>query len=91
MKNLFFYFRTLMVFSVLLISCDRNEDNPAPTPNTSGLVPKKIVEKDASGKVVNEITFTYDGNKMLQADNTAKIDGVASVKFTYTGDRITKY
>ena len=91
MKNLFFYFRTLMVLAVLFISCDRNEDNPVPTPNTSGLVPKKIVEKDASGKVVNEITFTYDGNKMLQADNTAKIDGVASVKFTYTGDRITKY
>ena len=27
MKNLFFYFRTLMVLAVLFISCDRNEDD----------------------------------------------------------------
>ena len=35
MKNLFFYFRTLMVLSVLFISCDRNEDDGTNTATSS--------------------------------------------------------
>ena len=43
MKNLFFYFRTLMVLAVLFISCDRNEDdgtNTAPS-STAGFTWKE--------------------------------------------------
>lgn len=35
MKNLFFYFRTLMVLAVLFISCDRNEDDGTNTATSS--------------------------------------------------------
>ena len=35
MKNLFFYFRTLMVLAVLFISCERNEDDGTNTATSS--------------------------------------------------------
>ena len=35
MKNLFFYFRTLVVLAVLFISCDRNKDDETNTATSS--------------------------------------------------------
>ena len=36
MKNLFFYFRTLMVLALLFISCDRKDDDGTNTATSSG-------------------------------------------------------
>ena len=84
----------LATFGVALLmttSCSRDDNGSGSNPTTNGMVPTKIVEKNASGTVINTFTFTYSGNKMIEASNTAKIDGVGTVKFTYTGDKITKY
>lgn len=85
------FLKAFAIFALFIANSCSNDDNNPNNPSVNGLIPKTIVEKNASGTVTNTFTFTYDGNKMIEASNTAKIDGVASVKFTYNGDKVTKY
>jgi len=92
MKNLFFYFRTLVVLAVLFISCDRNSDEETTTPApAAGVLPKTILEtfKSPSGTSNFTVSFSYDGNKIKEITSNPNPD-IGSAKFTYTGDNITK-
>ena len=84
MKNLIL---TLFIASLALTSC--TPDDPATPPAVmGGVVPTKIVSSYSGGQVSTS-TFTYSGNKILE-ENIMPATDVSRIKYTYTGDLITK-
>ncbi|WP_313031427.1 hypothetical protein [Soonwooa sp.] len=71
MKNLFFYFRTLIVLAVLFISCDRNEDDGTntATSSTAGFTWK---EDSETGPEQKSSSAYFQGSSIfaLNASNT---------------------
>ncbi len=72
----------LLCISLMMLASCSNDDNAAQ--NTESRVPKKQIISDLDGSVA--IDFVFDGNKIVSStypDNYV-------VKYTYTGDLITK-
>jgi hypothetical protein len=86
MKSKLLYLATIALFAITSISC--SPDDPETTPVTNGLLPSKIVSTYSGGQVSTS-TFTYAGNKILE-ENILPAEDVSKIKYTYTGDNITK-
>jgi len=73
----------LSAVALMLTSCSSDDD----TQDTSGTLLTKIVETYSDGTVEN-ITFTYNGNKIVKisSDYSERDETI----YTYTGDLITK-
>lgn len=85
MKKLLF---TLSIGFLTLTAC--TPDDPAiPTAAPSNILPSKIVSTYSGSTQVSTSTFTYSGNKILE-ENILPADDVSRIKYTYTGDNITK-
>jgi hypothetical protein len=80
MKKIIYLFATTALF---FVSC-KKDDAAVETPTTTYILPKKLTNTDVSGGS-ETITFTYDGNKLLQLTS-----GVFKMVWTYTGNLVTK-
>lgn len=94
MKNLFFYLKTLMVFSVLFISCDRNsdEETTAPPAATAGFTWKEDSQtapeqKASSAYFQGKSIFALNAsNATVFEINLMKSSAVGT--YTFDGDYI---
>lgn len=84
MKKIYFFLSAIAIVS--LASCSDSDNESSTNPSTD-VLPKKIVwEQDDPDGFNYEITYTYNGNKLIQGtDNDGTIE-----RYTYTGDLITK-
>lgn len=89
MKNLIYSLFTILLSGVLLTSCNRSEEEQVSTPANTGILPKKTTNTRAGSSTMVEVTYTYDGTKLKEINISPQFD-VSKVKFTYTGDNITK-
>jgi len=79
----------LCVFALFVSSCSSDEVTvpTVPTPSDiSGVLLKRIVEKDENNNVIETEDYTYNGNKLLKI---LLSDG-SYYQFTYVGDLITE-
>ena len=84
MKKILF----LALMGAMIISCNRDNDDSNPTPQTptiddTSILPTKITYSE-TGKADEVITFSYNGNKLVKLTHNNK-----DVIYTYTGDLIT--
>ena len=87
MKKTFFFLAALATVSLTSCSSDDSDSsNQNPDPSTS-VLPKRVVWEQQDPDGFNyDITYTYNGNKLLQGNYT----NGDKEKFYYTGDLITK-
>lgn len=83
-KNLFL---TLSIAFLFLTSCSPDDESTTPVVS-GGTLPTKIVSTYSGGQVSTS-TFTYSGNKIVE-ELILPAEDVSKIKYTYTGDNITK-
>jgi len=85
MKKAIFFLSTISLFA--LTSCSSDDNSSTDTVTASDVLVKRIIHTQEDPDGFNDIiTYTYDGNKLLEANY---LDGTKE-KYYYTGNLITK-
>lgn len=74
------------ICAFIFFSCKTDEPGGSTSQN---ILPKKVVSTYSNYPTSKEVAFTYNGNKLSEINMIPQED-VSKVKFTYTGDNITK-
>ncbi|MDY3536436.1 hypothetical protein PG275_00290 [Riemerella anatipestifer] len=91
MKKVFYLLSMAVLPVFLAVSCNRNDDEPTPTPKEELLLPSKVEEtyydKDGNQKRTSVYDLTYDGTKFTKMVSR---DGEGNTTFAYQDNLLVK-
>ncbi|MBO4234024.1 hypothetical protein FO675_06870 [Riemerella anatipestifer] len=91
MKKVFYLLSMAVLPVFLAVSCNRNDDEPTPTPKEEVLLPSKVEEtyydKDGNQKRTSVYDLTYDGTKFTKMVSR---DGEGNTTFAYQDNLLVK-